>query len=82
VIVMHRDPVQPKARRGQAASAGPAVEDHGRVVTANIEAAAFYRQAQQAPDASIWPASVATQSLCASSQNSDSAQDNWMGSMI
>ena len=32
--------------------AGPAVEDHGRVVTANIQAAAFYRQAQQAADRS------------------------------
>jgi len=30
----------------------PAVEDHGRVVTANMEAAAFYRHAQQATDAS------------------------------
>jgi hypothetical protein len=50
-MVMYRDPVNPTARHGQAASAGPAVEDHGRVVTANFEAAAFYRQAQQASDA-------------------------------
>ena len=28
------------------------VEDHGRAVTASIQAAAFYRQAQQAADAS------------------------------
>jgi hypothetical protein len=47
---MHREPEQPTARRGQPTSAGPAVEDHGRVVTANIEAAAFYRRAQQAAD--------------------------------
>jgi hypothetical protein len=51
-MLMHCDPVKPTARRGQGPSAGPAVEDHGRVVTANIEAAAFYRQAQQALDAS------------------------------
>jgi hypothetical protein len=50
---MHRDLQQPNIPRGQPASAGPAVEDHGRVVTANIEAAAFYRQAQQAADASV-----------------------------
>jgi hypothetical protein len=33
-------------------TSGPAVEDHGRAVTANIRAAAFYRQAQQAADMS------------------------------
>jgi hypothetical protein len=49
-MVMHRDPIQPNALRGQPASAGPAVEDHGRAVTANVQAAAFYRQAQQAAD--------------------------------
>src|SRR3984957_14729920 len=49
---MHRDPESPNTRRGHVASAGPAVDDHGRVVTANIQAAAFYRQAQQAADAS------------------------------
>ena len=52
LIVMHRNPERPNTRHGQSASAGPAVEDHGRVVTANIQAAAFYRQAQQAADAS------------------------------
>ena len=52
LIVMHHDPEQPNTRRGQSPAAGPAVEDHGRVVTANIQAAAFYRQAQQAADAS------------------------------
>jgi hypothetical protein len=49
---MDRHSVQPNARRGQPTSAGPAVEDHGRAVTANIQAAAFYRQAQQAADTS------------------------------
>jgi hypothetical protein len=53
VIVMHRDLERPNTRPGQSASAGPAVEDHGRAVTANIEAAAFYRQAQQAADISV-----------------------------
>jgi hypothetical protein len=50
---MDRDLERPNARRAQSASAvGPAVEDHGREVTANILAAGFYRQAQQAADAS------------------------------
>src|ERR1700684_2376401 len=36
LIVMHRDQEQPTPRRVQSASAaGPAVEDHGRVVTTN-----------------------------------------------
>jgi DNA-binding GntR family transcriptional regulator len=53
-MVMHRDQEQPNTRHVQSASAaGPAVEDHGRVVTTNIQAAAFYRQAQQAADASV-----------------------------
>ena len=47
---MERDSAQPTAGRSQSTSAGPPVEDHGRVVTANTEAAAFYRQAQQATD--------------------------------
>jgi hypothetical protein len=47
---MHQEPEQPVGRRSQPAFAGPAIEDHGRVVTANIQAAAFYRQAQQAMD--------------------------------
>ncbi len=50
---MHRERERPNIRLGQSASAGPAVEDHGRVVTANIQAAAFYRQAQRAADASV-----------------------------
>jgi hypothetical protein len=32
-----------------ASAARSAVEDHGRAVTANVQAAAFYRQAQKAP---------------------------------
>jgi len=47
---MPQDPKEPAARRGQPDFPGPAVEDHGRAVTANIQAAAFYRQAQQAID--------------------------------
>jgi hypothetical protein len=31
-------------------SGGPAVEDHGRAVTTNPQAAAWYRRAQRAPD--------------------------------
>ena len=47
---MHQDQQQPPSRGGQTVSDGPAVEDHGRVVTATMQAAAFYRQAQQAVD--------------------------------
>jgi hypothetical protein len=48
---MHQDRQQPPSRGGgQPFSDGPAVEDHGRVVTATKRAAAFYRQAQQAVD--------------------------------
>jgi hypothetical protein len=50
---MDLDQELPKSRRVQSASTGPAIEDHGRVVTANMPAAAFYRQAQQATDASV-----------------------------
>jgi hypothetical protein len=49
---MPQDPEQPAGDRGQPAFARPAVEDHGRAVTTNIQAASFYRQAQQAVDAS------------------------------
>jgi hypothetical protein len=52
LIVMHHDRERPNTRRVQSASAGRAVDDHGRVVTANFQAAAFYRQAQQAVDTS------------------------------
>jgi len=50
LTVMHQDQLQPPYRGGQPVSSGPAVEDHGRVVTATMQAAAFYRQAQQAVD--------------------------------
>jgi hypothetical protein len=49
-MVMHKDPDQAPTRRRQPPLAGPAVEDHGRVVTADMPAAACYRQAQQAVD--------------------------------
>ena len=51
-MVVDRDPVQSNARRGQPTSAGLALEDHGRAITTNIQAAAFYRQAQRAADTS------------------------------
>jgi hypothetical protein len=50
MMAMPQDPEEPAARRDQPAFPGPAVEDHGRAVTANIQAAAFYRQAQRAID--------------------------------
>ena len=46
---MHHDP-EPPASSDQPAFVRPAVEDHGRVVTATIEAATFYRLAQRAVD--------------------------------
>jgi hypothetical protein len=50
---MHRDPKRLNTHFRQSDSPGPAVEDHGRVVTTNFQAAAFYRQAQQAADSSV-----------------------------
>jgi hypothetical protein len=47
---MPHDPDQLKARHDHLFFVGPAVEDHGRVVTANSQAAAFYRQAQRTVD--------------------------------
>jgi hypothetical protein len=41
---------QPVGQHGQADAAGPAVEDHGRAVTASLAAATWYRQAQRAVD--------------------------------
>ncbi len=41
---------QPFGRRDRLDAAGPAVEDHGRAVTANSRAATWYRQAQRAID--------------------------------
>ncbi|HEX3833068.1 MAG TPA: hypothetical protein VHW04_13920 [Solirubrobacteraceae bacterium] len=48
---MDPTPGEPRSHQDRPAEAGPAVEDHGRVVTANRRAAAFYRQAQRATDA-------------------------------
>jgi hypothetical protein len=45
---MPKESEGPAASRGQPVVPGTAVEDHGRALTANIQAAAFYRQAQQA----------------------------------
>jgi hypothetical protein len=42
--------MQPSSHHDHLAAIGPAVEDHGRVVTANRRAAAWYRQAQRAAD--------------------------------
>ncbi len=50
LIAMPQESEEPAARRGQPIFRGIAVEDHGRAVTANTQAAAFYRQAQQAVD--------------------------------
>jgi hypothetical protein len=44
-------PDQPSRHGDPPADNGPSVEDHGRVVTTNRQAAAFYRQAQRAVDA-------------------------------
>jgi hypothetical protein len=41
---------QPFSQRDHLDAAGPAVEDHGRAVTANLQAATWYRQAQRAID--------------------------------
>ncbi len=48
LTVVHHEQQQPPSPGSQPASDGPAVEDHGRVVTTTMQAAAFYRQAQQA----------------------------------
>jgi hypothetical protein len=48
---MKETPAQPHSHHDRLADTGPAVEDHGRVVTTNRHAAAFYRQAQRAIDA-------------------------------
>jgi hypothetical protein len=50
---MNRDPERLNARLRQSDSPGPAVEDHGRGVTTNVQAAEFYRQAQQAAGSSV-----------------------------
>ncbi len=50
MALVHDDRHEFPRRVGHPVSDGPAVEDHGRVVTANQPAAAFYRQAQRAVD--------------------------------
>ncbi len=47
---MQPSPRPDPSHHDQLAAAGPAVEDHGRVVTANPRAAAWYRRAQRAAD--------------------------------
>jgi hypothetical protein len=47
---MQPSPRQGPSRRDHLPAAGPAVEDHGRVVTASPRAAAWYRRAQRAAD--------------------------------
>ena len=41
---------QPSGRHDHLDASGPALEDHGRAVTASLQAATWYRQAQQATD--------------------------------
>jgi hypothetical protein len=48
---MEPPPKRPQSRPDHLAEPRPAVDEHGRVVTANRQAAAFYRQAQRAVDA-------------------------------
>jgi hypothetical protein len=48
---MKPTPGQPRSHDDRLSDTGPAVEDHGRVVTTNRRAAGFYRQAQRAIDA-------------------------------
>jgi hypothetical protein len=64
---MHQDQQRTPVPVGQPDSDGPAVEDHGRAVTATMLAAAFYRQAQQAVD------SVQTVAALRRAVNADSA---------
>ena len=47
---MQPSPRQGPGRHDHLPATGPAVEDHGRVVTANPRAAAWYRRAQRAAD--------------------------------
>ena len=50
LVPMKPEQAQPDSPRNRPEAPGPAVEDHGRVVTARSEAAARYRQAQRAVD--------------------------------
>ena len=45
LTVVHHEQQQPPSPGSQPASDGPAVEDHGRVVTTTMQDAAFYRHA-------------------------------------
>jgi hypothetical protein len=47
---MPPSPSQRPSHHDHLLATGPAVEDHGRVVTANHQAAAWYRRAQRAAD--------------------------------
>ncbi len=47
---MQPSPDQGPSRHDHLPATGPAVEDHGRVVTANPRAAGWYRRAQRAAD--------------------------------
>jgi len=47
---MQPTPGQPVSQHDHLDAPGPAVEDHGRAVTASTQAATWYRQAQQAID--------------------------------
>ena len=48
---MKPTPGRPRSHHDRLSDTGPAVEDHGRVVTTSRRAAGFYRQAQRAVDA-------------------------------
>ena len=48
---MKPTPGRPRSHHDRLTDTGPAVEDHGRVVTTSPRAAGFYRQAQRAVDA-------------------------------
>lgn len=50
MVAMEHTQGQKPEYRVQPADRVPAVEDHGRAVTANLRAAAWYRQAQRAVD--------------------------------
>ena len=47
---MQPSPSQDPSHHDHLPATGPAIEDHGRVVTANPQAAAWYRRAQRAAD--------------------------------
>jgi hypothetical protein len=51
LAIMKSTPSQPHSHHDRLSDTGPAVEDHGRVMTTSRQAAGFYRQAQRAVDA-------------------------------